>query len=217
MTRTIDLFPLPPEFGAGLEEDFDRCRTHYARARGCRDPRNGQVGGKHYGQDIWAPEGTPIYAPCDGTMRYISSAGDYGNWGKFQSAKTEKGIWFAHCRDRLKIGDYAEGEIIGRVGSTGTQSTGPHSHEELHPIWDDFNSVERIYPELIAALGGDDDLTDDERKMLKELHHYLIESKWAETTVQKVEELHHYQIDSQWSERTVQGVEELLKRVPPKP
>lgn len=152
MVVTIETFLVP---GVALPpEDYDRCRNHYARERGCRDPRNGQVGGKHLSQDIWALEGTPIVAPCDGNMRYISTAGDYGNWGKFQSHRTGKGIWIAHCRDRLKTGEFKRGQEIGKVGTTGTQSTGPHCHAELHPVWNDFNSVERIWPELQAALVG---------------------------------------------------------------
>lgn len=149
MTRTIEARMI---VGVPLSPDtFDNCRSHYARERGCKDPRNGKVGGKHLGHDQWAAEGTPILAPCDGTMRYISTAGDYGNWGKFQSHKTKKGIWIAHCRDRLKLDDYRKSQEIGKVGTTGTQSTGPHCHSELHPDALNFNSVENIYPELLAA------------------------------------------------------------------
>lgn len=150
--RTIEALLVP---SVPLAPDtYLNCRDHYARQRGCIDPRNGKVGGRHLGHDQWASEGTPILAPCDGTMRYISTAGDYGNYGKFQSSKTKKGLWIAHCRDRLRLGDFSKGQEIGKVGTTGTQSTGPHCHSELHPIWDDFNSVENIYPELKAALEG---------------------------------------------------------------
>lgn len=164
--RTLEALLVP---SVPLAPDtYGNCRDHYARQRGCVDPRNGRVGGRHLGHDQWAKEGTPILAPCDGTMRYVSSAGDYGNWGKFQSHKTRKGIWIAHCRDRLRLGDFKKGQEIGKVGTTGTQSTGPHCHSELHPIWDDFNSVENIYPELLAALtgGGGDDVTDEQARQL---------------------------------------------------
>lgn len=174
--RTIEA---PMIVGVALAPDtYDNCRSHYARKRGCRDPRNGKVGGKHLGHDQWAPEGKPILAPCDGTMRYISTAGDYGNFGKFQSHKTKKGIWIAHCRDRLKPGDYRKGQEMGKVGSTGTQSTGPHCHSELHPDALNFNSVENIYPELLAASKPEEeDLNEAEtRKIAREEFEALLKN-----------------------------------------
>ena len=84
----------------------------------------------HYGVDIAADEGTPIYAFADGTVQEIG-ASDYGNYLIIAHADGFSTL-YAHCSsisaaegEKIKRGDE-----IARVGQTGN-ATGPHLHLEL--------------------------------------------------------------------------------------
>lgn len=87
----------------------------------------------HRAIDIAAPMGTAIRAARTGTVTYAGwSNQGYGNLVKIRhygGAET----WYAHQSEILvRVGQTVEqGEVIGRVGSTGI-STGPHLHFELH-------------------------------------------------------------------------------------
>ena len=91
---------------------------------------NGKAG-YHYGYDLAAPKGTPIYAAASGTIAYSGSASGYGlviyldSGGGIQSR-------YGHCSKLLvKKGQKVnKGQIIGLVGNTG-RSTGPHLHFEI--------------------------------------------------------------------------------------
>lgn len=83
----------------------------------------------HQGIDIFAPTGTPIRAPFDGTA--VSA----DNWlgGIAVKVYGESGyVYNAHLSERGQLGPVKAGDIIGYVGSTGNAS-GPHDHFEYHP------------------------------------------------------------------------------------
>lgn len=83
----------------------------------------------HQGIDIFAPPGTPIRAPFDGTA--VSA----DNWlgGIAVKVYGESGyVYNAHLSERGQLGRVKAGDIIGYVGSTGNAS-GPHDHFEYHP------------------------------------------------------------------------------------
>jgi hypothetical protein len=87
----------------------------------------------HWGVDLSAPRGTPIYVSADGVVsRTEWSKGGYG-W----VIDIDHGYGFtsryAHCNTMLvKPGDIVKrGQIIGTVGSTG-RSIAPHLHYEVH-------------------------------------------------------------------------------------
>lgn len=92
----------------------------------------------HYGQDFPDPEGTPIKSPLSG--RIITAKEDRSKKGagtiielETITAEGQKIInRFFHLSALLKqVGDVVkQGEIIGKVGSTGG-STGPHTHWEV--------------------------------------------------------------------------------------
>jgi beta-lactamase regulating signal transducer with metallopeptidase domain len=89
-------------------------------------------GEKHKGIDIANAEGTPIYAPADGTITEVTS--NYKGkpkWGHVVVLQTPGGVEtvFAHLKDsQVSAGDFVrQGTQIARVGNTG-QSTGPHVH-----------------------------------------------------------------------------------------
>ncbi len=95
--------------------------------------RNGHV---HEGQDLSAPEGTPLVSPYDGTVFW--RAVQDGGAGHYLIVRDAKG-WdyvFMHLQagsELVRRGDAVRaGQQIGRVGSTGS-STGPHLHFEVWP------------------------------------------------------------------------------------
>jgi murein DD-endopeptidase MepM/ murein hydrolase activator NlpD len=95
--------------------------------------RNGHI---HQGQDVAAPEGTPLVSPYDGTVfwRAVQEAGA----GHYLIVRDARG-WdyvFMHLQagsETVQRGDrVSAGQQIGRVGSTG-DATGPHLHFEVWP------------------------------------------------------------------------------------
>ncbi len=93
-------------------------------------PRNVPGGSTHHrGVDLPLPEGTPIYAPANGTK--VQCWWDDGGGGqvatlwvgpeKYQALHLQKGS--------CKSGTFDQGEVIGYTGSTG-RGTGPHLHWE---------------------------------------------------------------------------------------
>lgn len=88
--------------------------------------------GRHFGIDIAADLGTPIYAVCDGKVHRSFYSNSYGNVIFIEHENGLETV-YAHLHERfVKAGDVVkEGEQIGTVGSTG-RSTGPHLHFEVH-------------------------------------------------------------------------------------
>ena len=88
-------------------------------------------GGFHYGVDIAAPMGTPIYAADSGTVIFSGRQGNYGNLIIIDHGNGFQ-TYYAHNQSNLvRIGANVEkGQHIGNVGSTG-KSTGPHVHFEI--------------------------------------------------------------------------------------
>ena len=85
----------------------------------------------HYGLDIAAEEGTPVYAPADGIVTYASN---FGGYGKLVKIDHDFGIStrYAHNAQLLvKKGTHVRrGDAIAVIGSTG-HTTGPHVHYEI--------------------------------------------------------------------------------------
>jgi murein DD-endopeptidase MepM/ murein hydrolase activator NlpD len=93
--------------------------------------------GRHEGNDIFAPAGTPVVAVTDGTLRRVGTApipgnrlylysdeGDYYFYGHLSSFESG-----ARSGVRVKAG-----QPLGYVGSTGdAEPTPPHVHFEIHP------------------------------------------------------------------------------------
>lgn len=115
-------------------------------------PRRYAPGGPvsfHLGEDIAAPEGTPIRATNDGV---VVLAGTYPIKGGLTVVDHGAGVtslYFHQSRLHVQAGDVVtRGQTIGEVGSTGL-STGPHLHWEMRV--DDVPSdpvawVDRVRP-----------------------------------------------------------------------
>ncbi len=89
-------------------------------------------GPMHYGLDLAAPLGTPIYAASDGVVLRAGRASGYGNAVYIQDADGNVHI-YGHMRYySVSAGDIVHaGDQIAKVGNEG-QSTGPHLHYEIH-------------------------------------------------------------------------------------
>ena len=83
----------------------------------------------HYGVDLSAPSGTPIYATRAGTVDTASyQAGGAGNYVQINHGDGYRSIYMHMTRYVVKVGqNVSQGQLIGYCGSTGG-STGPHLH-----------------------------------------------------------------------------------------
>lgn len=86
----------------------------------------------HSGRDLAAPEGTPVVAALTGRVVSSGDAGGYGLAVEIEHGNPLRRTLYGHLSEiYVKEGDSVrQGEVIGRVGSTGL-STGPHLHFEL--------------------------------------------------------------------------------------
>ena len=86
----------------------------------------------HSGRDFAAPEGTPVVAALTGRVVSSGDAGGYGLAVEIEHGNPVRRTLYGHLSEiYVKEGDSVrQGEVIGRVGSTGL-STGPHLHFEL--------------------------------------------------------------------------------------
>jgi len=105
----------------------------------------------HHGNDVFAPEGTPLLAVADGTLSKVGINRLGGNrlWLTDRRGNT---FYYAHLSAFAPAAvDGAQvraGQVIGFVGHTGdAEPTPPHLHFEIHP--GDGDSVDP-YPYLIA-------------------------------------------------------------------
>jgi murein DD-endopeptidase MepM/ murein hydrolase activator NlpD len=89
-------------------------------------------GQMHWGIDLAAPLGTPIYSAADGVVLRAGPASGFGNAVYIQDADGNVHI-YGHMRYYdVRAGDVVHaGDQIAKVGNQG-QSTGPHLHYEIH-------------------------------------------------------------------------------------
>ena len=89
-------------------------------------------GQMHYGLDLAAPLGTPIYAAADGVVLKAGRVSGFGNAVYIQDADGN-----VHIYGHMRYYDVAAGDIvhagdqIAKVGNEG-YSTGPHLHWQIH-------------------------------------------------------------------------------------
>lgn len=85
----------------------------------------------HQGNDIFAPEGTPIRAPFDGLA--VQTPNTLG--GRAVTVYGEAGyVYNAHLSEYGTLGKVTTGTIIGYVGNSGDAiNSAPHDHFEWHP------------------------------------------------------------------------------------
>ena len=103
----------------------------------------------HPGLDFSAPQGTPIYATAEGTVRVAGNLGNgYGNHVIINHGYGYQTLYGHMVRIKVSRGSRVKrGEIIGWVGSTG-KSTGPHCHYEVHKNGQRIDPVYFFYNDL---------------------------------------------------------------------
>lgn len=86
----------------------------------------------HSGTDLGAPQGTPVMAAFPGKVAIADFMGGYGLAVVLQHNNGTEETLYGHLSEIfVKPGETVkQGEVIGRVGSTGL-STGPHLHFEF--------------------------------------------------------------------------------------
>ncbi|WP_305779463.1 M23 family metallopeptidase [Nocardia nova] len=91
----------------------------------------GRWGTFHYGIDIAAPIGSPIYAVADGTVIDAGPAQGFGLWVRIRHDDGTISV-YGHMYDfSVSVGERVRaGQQIARIGNRG-DSTGPHLHFEI--------------------------------------------------------------------------------------
>ncbi|MFY7696597.1 MAG: M23 family metallopeptidase [Cyanobium sp.] len=111
----------------------------------------------HSGRDFAAPEGTPVVAALSGRVVSSGDAGGYGLAIEIEHESPMRRTLYGHLSELyVKPGDSVrQGEVIGRVGSTGL-STGPHLHFELRLPqdggWVATDPGEMLPAEMLSAM-----------------------------------------------------------------
>ena len=82
----------------------------------------------HYGVDLSAPTGTPIYASRGGTVEIATFSSTAGYYVQINHGDGFRSVYMHMTHYTVSAGQHVgQGEVIGYCGSTGT-STGPHLH-----------------------------------------------------------------------------------------
>ena len=86
----------------------------------------------HWGRDIAAAEGSPIYSVLDGIVEEAGVAEKAGKYVKILHSDGTQAL-YCHCSELIaeKGDNVKKGDIIALVGQTGL-ATGPHLHFEYH-------------------------------------------------------------------------------------
>ncbi len=110
----------------------------------------------HRGTDFAAPTGTPVYAAADGVVQSVRRERGYGNVIRIRHGNNVMTL-YAHLsrfQRGLRAGSRVrQGQVIGRVGSTG-MSTGPHLHYELHVAGRAIDPARSRLPQPPALAGA---------------------------------------------------------------
>lgn len=147
----------------------------------------GSRNGKHYGIDIAAEVGTPVYASENGKVVKSYYSRTYGHV-IFIQHKNKMETVYAHLHKRLveEGENVKKGEQIGEVGSTG-RSTGSHLHFEVHNgPWDVHKST-AINPLLVleepdnSKLASNHTDNESEAANVKEVEKVVIRIKKGDT------------------------------------
>lgn len=103
----------------------------------------------HKGLDFTAPQGTPIYATANGTVKLAEmNATGFGNHVIIDHGYGYETLYGHMVRMKAQPGqDVKRGELIGWVGTTG-KSTGPHCHYEVHKNGEAVDPIYYFYNDL---------------------------------------------------------------------
>jgi murein DD-endopeptidase MepM/ murein hydrolase activator NlpD len=109
---------------------------HYGRT--VTGPNGNKI--PHPGVDIAAPEGTPIIAPDDGTIKYAGWGNSAGNLVELVTSDGIKHRFMHMSKINVQTGaSVKKGQTLGLVGNTGF-SKGAHLH------WEKYASGKQVNP-----------------------------------------------------------------------
>jgi murein DD-endopeptidase MepM/ murein hydrolase activator NlpD len=146
--------------GRSIKRSFMRTPVEGARITSKFGPRFHPV--LHYtrlhgGTDFAAPVGTPIYAAANGVIMSASPSACAGNMVvmKHDNGWQTRYFHLSRYADGLAPGmRVTQGFVVGLVGNTGTCTTGPHLHYEVHVDGEKVDP-QSIPTEAGVALSGD--------------------------------------------------------------
>ena len=103
----------------------------------------------HAGLDFAAPQGTPVYATANGTVKLAGNVGNgYGNHVIIKHGFSYETLYGHLYRIKVRAGKKViRGEVIGWVGNSG-KSTGPHLHYEVHKNGRPLDPIYFFYNDL---------------------------------------------------------------------
>ncbi len=106
----------------------------------------------HMGLDFAAPQGTPIYATADGTVKDAGfHTSGFGNRVVINHGYGYETLYGHMLRIKARVGEQVKrGEVIGYVGNSG-KSTGPHCHYEVHRNGIPVDPIYYFYNDLTPA------------------------------------------------------------------
>ncbi len=113
----------------------------------------------HLGIDIWAPAGTPVYAPIDGTVHSFANRNVHGDYGPVIILKHEVDGFIFHTLyghlsldslDNIQIGkSFGSGQPLAKMGGYHENfHWPPHLHFQVIV---DMNGLEGDYPGVAKA------------------------------------------------------------------
>jgi len=97
-------------------------------------------GRPHEGQDMFAPEGTPVLSPTATSVLETGSDSGRGNWAALYDAAADRTYVYMHMSGPADVGAgdrLVPGDRVGRLGCTGS-CDGPHLHFEVRPGRDPY-------------------------------------------------------------------------------
>lgn len=104
----------------------------------------------HEGVDISAPKGALVYAPADGKIAYVGTEEEQPSFGNSVSMYLSDGrkMRFASLDEvMVEAGEKIwAGDVLGTVGKSAKNSTGPHVHVELWKVVNDGETHEPMNP-----------------------------------------------------------------------
>lgn len=103
----------------------------------------------HYGLDVVANIGTPVYAPGAGRVSFVGRRGGYGITVEIDHGFGYTTLYSHLSKTLVKRGQKVErGELIAKTGNSGKLSTGPHLHYEVKHNGVALNPENFIYDDV---------------------------------------------------------------------
>ena len=139
----------------------------------------------HKGTDYAAPHGTPIRATANGTLVKAGYTAGNGNYVKIRHNGTYETQYLHMSKILVKVGQYvAQGEEIGRVGSTGL-ATGPHV---CYRFWKNGVQVDPLTHVMPASEPMNESMKGSYLEYVKPLKYRLDNIPYSEYTNQEEEQ-----------------------------